>query len=125
MNRSLLDDPVKLIQAKAQIDTMMQQLDPTRNSYQKLEFFKICVRTILAQMGQITLTYLNILRRRPEAVEACRCMYLVRAQTTYKLNRLGLFGNTGLDGFTYSSVAEVSSLVSNMLAGPDTKPAAT
>ena len=76
-----IDDPVKLIQAKAQIDTMMQQLDPTRNSYQKLEFFKICVRTILAQMGQITLTYLNILRRRPEAVEACTCMYLVRAQT--------------------------------------------
>ena len=50
-NGSLLDDPLKLIEA--QIDTMMQQLKPTWNSHQKLEFFKICVRTTLAGMGQI------------------------------------------------------------------------
>ena len=38
----------------AQIDTMMQQLDPTWNPHQKLEFFKLCVRTTLSQLGQIT-----------------------------------------------------------------------
>ena len=37
-NGSLLDDPIKLIEAK---DTMMQQLEPTWNHHQKLEFFKI------------------------------------------------------------------------------------
>ena len=36
VNCSLLEDPLKLIQAKAQIDTMMQQLDPTWNPHQKL-----------------------------------------------------------------------------------------
>ena len=51
---SLLEDPVKLTQAKAQIDTIMQQLDPTWNPHQKLEFFKLCVRTTLSQIGQIT-----------------------------------------------------------------------
>ena len=30
------------MQAKAQIDTMMQQLDPTWNPHQMLEFFKLC-----------------------------------------------------------------------------------
>ena len=54
----LLEDPLKLIQAKAQIDTMMQQLDPTWNPHQKLEFFKLCVRTTLSQIGQITLLLL-------------------------------------------------------------------
>ena len=54
MNGSLLEDPLKLMQAKAQIDTMMQQLDPTWNPHQKLEFFKLCVRTTLSQIGQIT-----------------------------------------------------------------------
>ena len=54
VNGSLLEDPFKLIQAKAQIDTMMQQLDPTWNPHQKLEFFKLCVRTTLSQIGQIT-----------------------------------------------------------------------
>ena len=49
-----LQDPLKLIQAKAQIDTIMQQLDPTWNPHQKLEFFKLCVSTILSQIGQIT-----------------------------------------------------------------------
>ena len=49
-----LDDLLELIEAKAQIDSTMQQLDPTWNPHQKLEFFKICVRTTLAQMGQIT-----------------------------------------------------------------------
>ena len=33
---------------------MMQQLDPTWNPHQKLEFFKLCVRTTLSQLGQIT-----------------------------------------------------------------------
>ena len=45
---------VKLVQAKAQIETMMQQADPTWNPHEKLEFFKLCVRTTLSQMGQIT-----------------------------------------------------------------------
>ena len=54
VNGSLLDYPLKLVEAKAQIDTMIQQLDPTRNPHQKLDFFKLCVRTILARMGQIT-----------------------------------------------------------------------
>ena len=54
VNGSLLEDPLKLMQAKAQIDTMMQQLDPTWNPHQKLEFFKLCVRTTLSQIGQIT-----------------------------------------------------------------------
>ena len=49
-----IEDPLKLMQAKAQIDTMMQQLDPTWNPHQKLEFFKLCVRTTLSQIGQIT-----------------------------------------------------------------------
>ena len=31
VNGSLLEDPLKLIQAKAQIDKMMKQLDPTWN----------------------------------------------------------------------------------------------
>ena len=53
VNGSLLEDPLKLAQAKAQIDTMMQQVDPTWNPHQKLEFFKLCVRTTLSQMGQI------------------------------------------------------------------------
>ena len=54
INGSLLEDPVKLTQAKAQIDTMMQQIDPTWNPHQKLEFSKLCVRTTLSQIGQIT-----------------------------------------------------------------------
>ena len=54
VNGSLLEDPVKLTQAKAQIDTMMQQIDPTWNPHQKLEFSKLCVRTTLSQIGQIT-----------------------------------------------------------------------
>ena len=33
VNGSLLDDPLKLIKAKAQIDTMMQELDPTWNTH--------------------------------------------------------------------------------------------
>ena len=33
---------------------MMQQLDPTWNPHQKLEFFKLCVRKTLSQIGQIT-----------------------------------------------------------------------
>ena len=32
---------------------MMQQLDPTWNPHQKLEFFKLCIRTTLSQIGQI------------------------------------------------------------------------
>ena len=32
----------------------MQQLDPTWNPHQKLKFFKLCVRTTLSQIGQIT-----------------------------------------------------------------------
>ena len=54
VNGSLLEDPIKLAQAKAQIDTMMQQVDPTWNPHQKLEFFKLSVRTTLSQIGQIT-----------------------------------------------------------------------
>ena len=38
MNGSLLDDPIQLMEAKAQIDTMMQQLDPTWNPHQKMGF---------------------------------------------------------------------------------------
>ena len=54
VNGSLLEDPVKLTQAKAQIDTKMQQLDPTWNPHKQLEFSKLCVRTTLSQIGQIT-----------------------------------------------------------------------
>ena len=53
VNGSLLNNPRKLLEAKAQIDTIMQQLDPTWNLHQKLEFLMICVRTTLTQMGQI------------------------------------------------------------------------
>ena len=55
LNGSLLEDPAKLVQAKAHIDKMMQQLDPTWNPHQKLELIKLCIKTTLSQIGQITL----------------------------------------------------------------------
>ena len=44
---------MKLQQTREQINTMMQQLDPTWNAHQQLDFSNLCVRTTLSKMGQI------------------------------------------------------------------------
>jgi hypothetical protein len=54
VNGSLLENPAKLLWANENINKMMQQLDSTWNPHLQLEFFKVCVRSTLSQLGQIT-----------------------------------------------------------------------
>jgi hypothetical protein len=54
VNGSLLEDPAKLLWSNENINTVMQQLDPTWNPHLQLDFFKVCVRSTLLQLGQMT-----------------------------------------------------------------------
>ena len=54
VNGSLLEDPNKLRMANENITRMMQQMDPTWDPHKKLEYFKVCVRSTMSELGQIT-----------------------------------------------------------------------
>ena len=54
MNGSLLENPINLQKANDEINTMMQQMDPTWHPHMKLEYFKPCVRTTMQALGHVT-----------------------------------------------------------------------